>query len=147
MPRRLAPSGQEAQNSHSGGPQQPERAGALSPDLKALLTPQKQRKYRNVPVEADGYRFDSTKERDRYFTLKTLAERGEIHSLEIHPRFPLVIHGIDTGDYVADFAYVTAGGQPMVEDVKSVATRKLGTYQLKRRQVWALYTIKIWEIT
>lgn len=117
-----------------------------SPDLKALLSPQKSRKYRNVPQTVDGIHFDSTKEAMRYVELQRMASVGEIRSLEVHPRFPLVIHGIDCGTYEGDFAYVTRDGVPVVEDVKSAATRKLPTYRKNRRLVWALYAVEIREV-
>jgi hypothetical protein len=118
-----------------------------SEEIRAFLrTAQKPRKYRNVKVTVDGITFDSKAEVARYHELRQAQEVGAIHDLEVHPRFPLVIHGIDTGDYVADFRYVTAEGVPTVEDVKSTVTRKLGTYQLKRKQVWALYAIEIREV-
>ena len=79
--------------------------------------------------------------------LQALAERaGEISGLEIQPRFPLVVNGQDCGSYVGDFAYVTKDGERVVEDVKSAATRKLPTYRLKRRLVWALYGLTVVEV-
>lgn len=109
-----------------------------------LSKPIQQRKYRNVPQQADGFTFDSIKERDRYWELKRQVEAGAICCLEVHPRFPLVVHGIDCGVYEGDFGYVE-GGTAVVEDVKSLATRKLPTYRLKRRLVWALYGLEIRE--
>ncbi len=123
-------------------------SGSLSPDLEKALgisKPIQQRKYRNQPCEADGHRFDSQKERDRYWELKRLQERGDICCLEVHPRFPLVVHGQDCGVYEGDFAYVERGAS-VIEDVKSPATRKLPTYRLKRRLTWALYGIEIREV-
>lgn len=120
--------------------------GEVSESVAALLGAQKPRKYHNQPVDVDGHRFDSKVEATRYVELSRAEWAGVIRDLEIHPRFPLVIHGIDTGDYVADFSYVTAEGVSVVEDVKSPATRKLPTYRLKRRQVWALYGITIREV-
>lgn len=122
------------------------RPGAVSEDVARLLEPQKARKYHNQPVEVDGVRFDSKREAERYGELVRAVQAGAIRSLEVHPRFPLVIHGIDTGDYVADFSYLTADGVAVVEDVKSAPTRKLPTYRLKRRQVWALYAVEIREV-
>jgi hypothetical protein len=107
---------------------------------------QKPRKYRNTPTEVDGLKFDSKREAERYLSLRDDLRAGRISDLEVHPRFPLVIHGIDTGDYVADFRYLTSDGRPVVEDVKSAATRKLATYRLKKLQVWALYAIEVQEV-
>ena len=104
------------------------------------------RKFHNVPVVIDGHRFDSTSEGNRYTELRLMERAGEIRQLEIHPRFPLVIHEQDCGVYVADFAYLTQHGERVVEDVKSPATRKLAVYRLKKRQVWALYGIDVREV-
>lgn len=106
----------------------------------------KRSKYGNSPTMVDGISFDSKKEAERFGVLKMLERVGEIRSLEVHPRFPLVIHGIDCGVYEADFGYVTRDGVPVIEDVKSPATRKLPTYRLKRKMTWALYSIEIREV-
>lgn len=103
-------------------------------------------KYGNKPVEINGIRFDSQKEGKRYDELRFMQRAGEIRSLEVHPRFPLVVHGVDCGVYEGDFAYVTTDDIPVVEDVKSPSTRKLPTYRLKRRLTWALYGIEIREV-
>ena len=74
-------------------------------------------------------------------------QMGEIRDLEVHPSFPLVIHEQDCGRYEADFAYTSvATGERVVEDVKSPATRKLPTFRLKVRLVWALYGIRVREV-
>lgn len=108
--------------------------------------PQKPRKYRNTPTTVNGLVFDSKREAERYGELVVAERAGEIKNLEVHPRFPLVIHEQDCGAYVADFSYVTRDGLPVIEDVKSPATRKLPTYRLKARMVWALYGLKVREV-
>ena len=122
------------------------RAGELSEDLHALLKPQKPRKYHNQPVTVDGVTFDSTREHQHYLSLLDDLLQGKIRDLEVHPRFPLVVHGQDCGDYIGDFAYLDSEGNRIVEDVKSAATRKLAVYRLKAKLVWALYGIKIQEV-
>lgn len=105
------------------------------------------RKYHNTPTEADGLRFDSKREAARYAELKFMLRNGVIRDLEIHPRFPLVVHGQDCGTYVGDFAWIDPEtGERVVEDVKSAATRKLPVYRLKRRLIWALYAITVREV-
>ena len=129
------------------------KAGRTGPKAPKTLTEaysaglgfQTRRKFNNQPTEVDGYRFDSRKEAERYATLRLLEQAGEISGLEIHPRFPLVVHGEDCGAYVGDFAYLDAAGGRHVEDVKSAATRKLPTYRLKRRLLWALYGLTVEE--
>ncbi len=121
--------------------------GVALPDIAALLKAQKPRKYKNQPVEINGIRFDSRKEGERYDQLRFMQRNGVIRDLEVHPRFPLVVHGQDCGVYEGDFAWVDPEtGERVVEDVKSPATRKLPTYRLKRRLVWALYGLTIREV-
>ena len=48
-------------------------------------------------------------------------------------------------DYVADFVY-TEDGKTVVEDVKSVATRKKESYIIKRKLMLYLKKIKIKEV-
>jgi hypothetical protein len=131
-------------------PQEPNsgrlRQGAAHPDVAAILAASKPRKYHNVPTEVDGHRFDSKKEAERYAALVKAERAGEIRDLEIQPRFPLIVHQENCGAYVGDFSYVTRAGEAVVEDVKSAATRKLPTYRLKRRLVWALYGLTIREV-
>lgn len=104
-------------------------------------------KFFNEPCEVNGIRFDSKAEAARYTGLYVAVQMGEIRDLEVHPKFPLVIHGQDCGYYEADFSYiVVATGERVLEDVKSPATRKLSTYRLKIRMIWALYGLKVREV-
>jgi hypothetical protein len=120
----------------------------VSESLKAILgapgAAGKPRKYQNQPCEADGYRFDSQKERDRYWTLKQLQAAGDICCLEVHPRFQLVVHGVDLGYYEPDFRYFEKGHHAAtVEDVKSKATEKLPVFRLKAGLMWAVYGLRV----
>jgi hypothetical protein len=111
-------------------------------------------KYRNQPVEIDGFRFSSKKEANRYCELKLLQRAGEISHLEIQPRFKLLVNGsalkYESGRqavYIADFAYFDPSRERrIVEDVKSPATRT-PLYKLKKCLVEAIYpAVKIIEI-
>ena len=119
--------------------------GGMSAESLAALQTAKKRKYHNVPTTLDGITFDSKREAERYAELRLLEQAGEISALEIHPSFPLVVHGQDCGRYEGDFAYLDADGSRHVEDVKSAATRKLPTYRLKKRMVWAIYGLTVEE--
>lgn len=105
------------------------------------------RKYRNTPVTADGKRFDSKREYARYVQLKNLQMGGEIENLEVHPRFPFVVGGMNVGYYEADFRYLDRRtGETVVEDAKSPSTRKEPYYRLKNRLMQALYGIQVVEV-
>lgn len=99
-------------------------------------------KYGNRKTVVDGITFDSAKEAKRYGELKVLQRAGEITSLELQPRFPIVINGVKVCTYVADFGYVDQIGSPVVEDVKGMKTRE---YILKRKLMKAVYGIEILE--
>ena len=111
-------------------------------------------KYRAKPTVVDGIRFASQKEAKRYSELKLLEKAGEIHSIELQPKYPLIavrlIGGgsVKVGDYVADFRYVEAGYRPfqdtvVVEDVKGFKTP---VYRLKKKIVEVQYGIQIREV-
>lgn len=117
----------------------------LTEAYAAGLGVQARRKYGNQPVVVDGHRFDSKREAARYSELVTAQRAGLIRDLEVHPRFPLVVHGQDCGAYVADFGFIDADGARHVEDVKSPATRKLAVYRFKARLLWALYGLRVEE--
>jgi hypothetical protein len=51
--------------------------------------PMRRNKYGNVPVEADGYSFDSKVEERYYRQLKLLEAAGEIFDIQVHPTFLL----------------------------------------------------------
>lgn len=114
----------------------------------------KQPKFRNKRCTADGFKFDSQKERDRYFVLKTLAAAGEITDLAVHPHYVLVCFSVDgsrkrheIGQYVADFEY-RENRRLVVEDVKGGRTRGTRTelYRWKKRHFEAQFGIKITEV-
>lgn len=109
-------------------------------------------KFRAIPTERDGIRFDSKREADRYSALRLLEKAGEISELEIQPVFPLVIGdrpvlirsaGFPTGrraKYIADFRYKDKSGARVTEDVKGMDTPLSA---LKRAIVEAQYGIRI----
>lgn len=117
-------------------------------------------KYRNIPCEVDGIRFDSKKEAARYYDLKLLERAGEIRDLRLQVPFELVPpHGKDKGvTYVADFVYqerpkchesLDKAGYAydwpqVVEDVKSPATRT-DAYTIKRKLMYHIHGIRIRE--
>ena len=98
-------------------------------------------KYRNVRTIVDGITFASKKEAKRYVELKLLVKLKAIFNLDLQPRYPLTVNGLNIGTYVADFHYVQ-NGVGVVEDVKGVRT---STYRLKAKLMKALYGITIKE--
>lgn len=103
--------------------------------------PKKRSKYGNKKVTTDGITFDSEKESKRYVHLKLLENAKKITALQM--QVPFVLVGCK---YIADFVYFDFESKSfVVEDVKSVATRKLSTYRIKNKQMFELYGIKIIE--
>ena len=86
------------------------------------------------------------KEENRYRELLLLERAGLIRSLELQPRYDLVVNGHKLGFYRGDFRYEeVATGTLILEDVKSPVT-KTAVYQLKKKLVKALYGIEIREV-
>lgn len=100
-------------------------------------------KFKNVRV-FDRERacwFDSKAEHRRYQELRALERAGTIAQLEIHPKFPLVVHGHKICRYEADFSYVVGETQArVVEDVKGVQT---ASFRLKAKLLRACHGIDV----
>jgi len=100
-------------------------------------------KYNARSVDADGYRFDSTAEANRYRELLLLAKAGEISELLVHPKFQLQEAFEHCGKhyraitYEADFMYqdVETGGM-VVEDTKGFST---DVFRLKMKMLLYKY--------
>lgn len=113
--------------------------------------PRTDNKFGAIRHDADGYKFASKKERDRYLQLRILERAGEIQNLEVHPEFPLVIDGEPVlswsadGRYrrplkaIMDFAYFQ-DGRRVVEDTKGMDTP---LSRLKRAIVEHTYRVRV----
>lgn len=114
--------------------------------MKARWTPRNKYGARKVTIE--GIVFDSAKEAKRWQQLRLMERAGEIRSLQRQVSYTLVPMqpgGIRTERsvrYVADFVYERKDGTPVIEDVKSPATRT-AEYIVKRKLMKQLG----WEIT
>lgn len=107
--------------------------------MKISYTP----KYRNKKTSADGIRFDSKREANRYIELKLLERAGAIKDLRRQVPYVL-INKSRYGraiKYVADFVYYE-GNKRVVEDVKGVRTP---VYKLKKRLMAEIYGIEVKE--
>jgi len=119
------------------------KASDLSPALRAKLGIKARSKY-NVAAKADrtadGIVFDSKAEMRWYLRLKT--DPGVLFFLRQVP-FHLPGNTVYRCDFMV--AYQVGGVFPYIEfqDVKGMRT---ATYRLKKKQVEALYPIKIVEI-
>ena len=102
-------------------------------------------KYHSKPVVVDNIRFDSLSEAHRYAELKLAERSGEIVSLRVHPKFPIVVNGMKVCAYVGDFAYIRDGVE-VLEDVKSSVTLRLPVYRLKKKLMKACHGIDIVEV-
>lgn len=94
---------------------------------------------------ANGIRFASRREFERWTRLVLADRSGEISNLRLQVAYPLVVNGQKIGSYVADFVYVR-DGREVVEDVKSEPT-KTAVYRLKKRLMRACHGIEITEVT
>ena len=103
-------------------------------------------KYCAIPTRADGILFGSKAEARRYQELKLMQAAGEIARLECHPRWRLVVNGVEVGSYIADFVYWTPDGRRVVEDVKGGRATMTPAYLLKKKLMLALYSIEVVEV-
>ena len=118
------------------------RVGGVVISQKPIEKPKKKRKYGNkITTLSSGLVFDSEKEANRYTDLKLLQNAKKITALQM--QVPFVLVGCK---YIADFVYFDMEKKEfIVEDVKSVATRRLSTYRIKNKQMFELYGIRILE--
>ncbi|PVX86453.1 DUF1064 domain-containing protein [Paraburkholderia unamae] len=142
-----------ADGTESAGANTPAYRREATPSL-GMAKPKKRPKYGNRKCTHEGIKFDSEKERSRWFHLIQLQAGGQIRDLELQVAFVLTPRKQrDDGTweraskYIADFVYLdVATGKRVVEDVKSKATRKNTTYVQKRKQMLAVHDITIKEI-
>ncbi len=107
-------------------------------------------KYGNIKTFVDGICFDSKKEAAYYWDLKLRERAGEIHNLELQPKYELhtARRGTRTlvriGVYKADFRF-REGTQGLlrVVDVKGVKT---AMYRWKKKHTEAEYGVVIQEV-
>jgi hypothetical protein len=116
----------------------------MNPLLK--LYAGKQRKYRNVPTEVDGVRFDSKREATRWGELNMLVKAGEISDLRRQHPFRMEIRDQLVCTYIADFSYLDHESRLVVEDVKSPITRKDPVYRIKAKLLKACHGLEVREI-
>lgn len=103
-------------------------------------------------VEAHGIQFDSKWEAQRYTELLMMERADLIRDLSVHIPFALEVRDpkgnmIRIGAYVADFVFWrTESQQQIVEDAKSLATRKLPLFVWKRSHFEMQYGLRITEV-
>ena len=96
-------------------------------------------KFHAIPTEYNGIKFASKKEAKRYQQLLLLIKAGEV--LFFLRQVPFHLPG--NVKYLCDFVIFWANGEVSFEDVKGIKTPM---YILKKKQVEALYPIKIIEV-
>ena len=111
------------------------------------------RKYHNTKTVADGIKFDSRLEAERYAQLKMMERAGAIRDLELQPEYELIPSFKKDGKtwrrtvYKADFRYILADGDRIIiEDVKGSTAVITDVFRLKQKLFEYRYpelTIKI----
>lgn len=96
-------------------------------------------KFRAIQTELDGIKFASKKEARRYRELRLLEKSGELLFFLRQVPFHLPANV----KYVCDFLCFWKDETVTVEDVKGI---KMPMYVLKKKQVEAIYPIKIMEV-
>ena len=111
------------------------------------------RKYHNKKIVADGIKFDSRLEAERYAQLKMMERAGVIRDLELQPEYELIPSFRKNGKtwrrtvYKADFRYILAeDDRIIIEDVKGSTAVITDVFRLKQKLFEYRYpelTIKI----
>ena len=111
------------------------------------------RKYHNTKTVADGIKFDSKLEAERYAQLKMMERAGVIRDLELQPSFELIPSFRKNGKtwrrtvYKADFRYILAEDDSyIIEDVKGSTSVITDVFRLKQKLFeykYPEYTISI----
>lgn len=98
------------------------------------------RKYHNTKTVADGIKFDSKLEAERYAQLKILERAGVIRGLELQPSFELIPSFKKNGKtwrrtvYKADFRYILCKDDSyIIEDVKGSTAVITDVFRLKQK--------------
>lgn len=98
------------------------------------------RKYHNTKTVADGIKFDSKLEAERYAQLKILERVGVIRALELQPSFELLPSFRKNGKtwhktvYKADFRYILCeDDRIIIEDVKGSTAVITDVFRLKQK--------------
>ena len=108
------------------------------------------RKYHNTKTVADGIKFDSKLEAERYEQLKILERAGVIRDLKLQPEYELIPSFRKNGKtwrrtvYKADFRYILAeNDKTIIEDVKGSTAVITDVFRLKQK----LFEYKYTELT
>ena len=98
------------------------------------------RKYHNKKTVADGIKFDSKLEAERYAQLKIMERAGVIRDLELQPEYELIPSFRKNGKtwrrtvYKADFRYILSEDDSyIIEDVKGSTSVITGVFRLKQK--------------
>ena len=120
--------------------------GKINPEILKWSNPTtlKKSKYGNRKVEFEGEIFDSQKELARWLQLRMRVLAGEITDLRRQVRYDLKVEGEKVCSYIADAVYYE-NGLLVVEDTKSIYTRKLPVYRLKKKLMKNILNIEIKE--
>lgn len=111
---------------------------AMSKESAPAVVP-KESKFHSVLTEAAGIKFASKKEARYYLELVCRQKAGEV--LYFHRQIPIRLPG--NTKYVVDFQEFHADGSVHYVDVKG---RRLPAYIKNKKQVEALYPIRIEEV-
>ena len=113
--------------------------GTLSLPQVPTVVPVGRSKYRAEPTIVDGIRFASKREAKYYQDLQLAKKSGEL--VYFLRQVPMHLPG--NVKYLCDFVEFWKSGEVRFVDVKGFKTPM---YRLKRKQVEALYPVKILEV-
>jgi len=107
-------------------------------------------KFNAKKIIIDGHKFDSIKE-GRYYMQLCLQKKAtnparRVVSIELQPRFDIIVNEKKIGFYKADFRVNYGDGRTEIIDVKGLKKGSAyALFKLKKKIVEALYSIEIIE--
>ncbi len=121
---------------------------------KRRLGDKKSGKINHQVIYANGIKFDSKAEHDRYLELLLMQRAGLISDLECHPNYeilpkqetPAGKQNFRPVVYTPDFRYWDKDGNEHVEEIKSEYTRTEKDYVIRRKLIFYMLGIYVEEL-
>jgi len=111
-----------------------------------LTRTKKKSKFRNTKCKAQGEKFDSIGERDRWFFLEAAQREGKIRNLERQVKFEMIVNGEHICDMKPDYAYeIAPSWEKIISDFKG-GYKLPADWTMKRKLLKALYGVEIYIV-
>lgn len=102
-------------------------------------------KYGNRFTLIDGINFHSGKEARYYGKLKLRVLAKDLVRFERQKKYILKVNDVVVAVYIADYVEYFPSGKVEVIDIKSVITREIESYKIKKKLMFAVFGITVIE--